>query len=197
MTIPPVFLELFVLALGIAILVLESFAEKQDRKIFAIVGIVGLAIVLLFLQLTAPGESGMLSYTIDWPAIFFKKVAVVTTIVVLIMSIDYADTIKRYLPGGSPQSGLGEFFALPVLTCAGMMWMASAIDFVMNRPIAAISSLEDEIEKSWKTRQHAASARQRILRRAKPNRIRTVTDVEREHLFLLGLGRPANRYAAA
>ncbi len=73
----------------------------------------------------------MLSYTIDWPAIFFKKVAVVTTIVVLIMSIDYADTIKRYLPGGSPQSGLGEFFALPILTCAGMMWMASAIDFIL------------------------------------------------------------------
>src|ERR1700755_2928523 len=47
------------------------------------------------------------------------------------MSIDYADTIKRYLPGGSPQSGLGEFFALPVLTCAGMMWMASAIDFIL------------------------------------------------------------------
>src|SRR6478672_2057880 len=131
MTIPPVFLELFVLALGIVILVLESFAEKQDRKIFAYIGMVGLAIVFLFLQLSAPGESGMLSYTIDWPAIFFKKVAVVTTIVVLIMSIDYADTIKRYLPGGSPQSGLGEFFALPILTCAGMMWMSSAIDFIL------------------------------------------------------------------
>ena len=36
MTIPPVFLELFVLALGIVILVLESFAEKQDRKVFAL-----------------------------------------------------------------------------------------------------------------------------------------------------------------
>src|SRR5205814_7788953 len=29
------------------------------------------------------------------------------------------------------QSGLGEFFALPIFTCAGLMWMASAIDFVM------------------------------------------------------------------
>jgi NADH-quinone oxidoreductase subunit N len=26
---------------------------------------------------------------------------------------------------------LGEFFALPVLTCAGMMWMSSAIDFIL------------------------------------------------------------------
>src|SRR5262249_3620057 len=27
--------------------------------------------------------------------------------------------------------GLGEFFTIPIFTCAGLMWMASAIDFVM------------------------------------------------------------------
>jgi NADH-quinone oxidoreductase subunit N len=131
MTMPPVLLELFVLALGILILVLESFAEKQDRKIFAFIGIVGLAVVFVILQASGPGPSGMASYVVDSAAIFFKKISVVTTIVVLIMSIDYADTIKRFLPGGSAQSGLGEFFALPILTCAGMMWMSSAIDFIL------------------------------------------------------------------
>jgi NADH-quinone oxidoreductase subunit N len=131
MTMPPVFLELFVLALGILILLLESFSEKRDRKMFAVIGIVGLAIVFLFLQASVPGPSGMASYVVDPAAIFFKKLAVITTIVVLIMSIDYADTITRFLAGGSPQAGLGEFFALPVLTCAGMMWMSSAIDFVL------------------------------------------------------------------
>ena len=128
---PPVLLELFVLALGILILVLESFAEKQDRKIFAIIGIVGLALVFLILQASGPGPSGMVSYVVDPAAIFFKKIVVLTTIVVLIMSIDYAETIKRFLPGGSAQSGLGEFFALPILTCAGMMWMSSANDFIL------------------------------------------------------------------
>jgi len=123
---PPVLLELFVLALGILILVLESFAEKQDRKIFALIGIVGLALVFLILQASGPGPSGMASYVVDPAAIFFKKIVVLTTIVVLIMSIDYAETIKRFLPGGSAQSGLGEFF-----TCAGMMWMSSANDFIL------------------------------------------------------------------
>jgi NADH-quinone oxidoreductase subunit N len=127
----PVFLELSVLALGILILLLESFDEKQDRKIFAFIGIIGLAIVFLFLQTSTPGPSGMISYVSDAQAIFFKKIAVITTILVLIMSIDYSDTIKRFLPGRSPQSGLGEFFALPILTCAGMMWMASAVDFIL------------------------------------------------------------------
>src|SRR5438046_10443618 len=28
------------------------------------------------------------------------------------------------------RSGLGEFFALPIFTCAGLMYMASAIDFI-------------------------------------------------------------------
>src|SRR5580704_854858 len=131
MTIPPVLLELFVLALGILILLLESFAEKRDRKLFAFIGIVGLAVVFLILQASGPGPSGMDSYQVDALAIFFKKVVVLTTILVLIMSIDYAETIKRFLPGGSAQSGLGEFFALPILTCAGMMWMASAVDFIL------------------------------------------------------------------
>jgi len=131
MTIPPVCFELFVLALGILLLLLETFSEKQDRKIFALIGIIGLAIVFLLLQGSSPGPSGMASYVVDSVAIFFKKIVVLTTIVVLIMSIDYADTIKRFLSGPSAQAGLGEFFALPVLTCAGMMWMSSAIDFIL------------------------------------------------------------------
>jgi NADH-quinone oxidoreductase subunit N len=131
MTIPPLCFELFVLALGILLLLLETFSEKQDRKVFALIGIIGLAIVFLFLQGSRPEPSGMASYVVDSAAIFFKKIVVLTTIVVLIMSIDYADTIKRFLSGASAQSGLGEFFALPVLTCAGMMWMSSAIDFIL------------------------------------------------------------------
>ena len=35
------------------------------------------------------------------------------------------------VPGANPHAGLGEFFTLPIFTCAGLMWMASAIDFVM------------------------------------------------------------------
>src|SRR5215471_668664 len=131
MMIPPYWFEILVLALGIALLLLETFSEQRDRKTFALIGIAGLAVVFLLLQFSGPVASGMASYVADSASIFFKKVSVLTTIVVLIMSIDYADAIKRFLPGGSPQSGLGEFFAIPVLTCAGMMWMSSAIDFIL------------------------------------------------------------------
>jgi NADH-quinone oxidoreductase subunit N len=55
----------------------------------------------------------------------------VTTILVLVMMIDYAPTVRESIHGTTHQSGLGEFFALPIFTCVGLMWMASAIDFVM------------------------------------------------------------------
>jgi len=47
------------------------------------------------------------------------------------MMVDYAPVVRDSIHAASPQSGLGEFFALPIFTCAGLMWMASAIDFVM------------------------------------------------------------------
>ena len=47
------------------------------------------------------------------------------------MMIDYAPIVRESIHGTTHQSGLGEFFALPIFTCVGLMWMASAIDFVM------------------------------------------------------------------
>ena len=47
------------------------------------------------------------------------------------MAIDYAPAIRMGVPGANPHAGLGEFFILPLFTCVGLMWMASAIDFIM------------------------------------------------------------------
>src|SRR4029077_3369894 len=67
-------------------------------------------------------------YTADALAIFFKRFELVTTIVVLVMMIDYAPVIRR---GTNPLAwNLGEFFSLPLLTCAGLMYLVSAIDFI-------------------------------------------------------------------
>src|SRR4029077_6910469 len=68
-------------------------------------------------------------YTADPLSIFFKRFVLVTTILVLIMMIDYVPVVRS--SEGMGQSHLGEFFALPVLTCAGLMYIVSAIDFIM------------------------------------------------------------------
>lgn len=134
--IPPANLEIAVILLGMTVLMLEAFAAKIDRQVLAFAGIVGLTIVLIatfFLAPNAPEQaSGFWSfYTADPLSIFFKRFALVTTILVLIMMIDYAPVLRSLSGAGTAQPALGEFFALPILTCAGLMFIVSAIDFVM------------------------------------------------------------------
>jgi NADH-quinone oxidoreductase subunit N len=137
MTIVAPSLEIAVLLLGVLVLLFETFASQIDKRTFAYTAMLGLATVFLatFVLQTPPtetAESGFWSfYTADPLAIFFKRFALVTTILVLAMMIDYAPVVRDSIHATSPQAGLGEFFALPLFACAGLMWMASAIDFVM------------------------------------------------------------------
>src|SRR5438132_8870138 len=127
-------LEIAVLVLGMVILLVEAFATKIDKRILAFAAIAGLAVVLLGTFFVAPSPSpnqatGFWSfYTADRLSIVFKQFALVTTILVLIMMIDYAPVVRTSFP--SARDGLGEFFAVPIFTCAGLMYLVSAIDFV-------------------------------------------------------------------
>ncbi|HEY1583627.1 MAG TPA: hypothetical protein VGF73_11075, partial [Chthoniobacterales bacterium] len=133
--IPAPALEIAVLVWGLILLLAEAFAGKSDRRRFGLAAIAGLVVVLVASFFLAPAppptNGGFWSfYTADPLAIFFKRFALVTTILVLVMAMDYAPAIRMGVPGANPQAGLGEFFTLPIFTCAGLMWMASAIDFV-------------------------------------------------------------------
>ncbi|PZR74300.1 MAG: hypothetical protein DLM73_08225 [Chthoniobacterales bacterium] len=137
MTIGAPILEIEVLLIGLFVLMVEAFFERIDKRTLAFTAIFGLAAVLVasFFLTPSPADvatSGFWSfYTADPLAIFFKRFALVTTIFVLVMMIDYAPIVRESIHGTTHQAGLGEFFALPVFTCVGLMWMASAIDFVM------------------------------------------------------------------
>jgi NADH-quinone oxidoreductase subunit N len=129
-------LEIAVLVLGMAILLVEAFATKIDKRFLAFVGIAGLTLVLVASFFVVPGSStsqatGFWSfYTADRLSIFFKQFSLVTTIFVLILMTDYAPVLRSSFPGATLQAGLGEFFALPIFTCVGLMYLVSAIDFV-------------------------------------------------------------------
>jgi len=131
--IPAPHLEIDVLVLGMAILILETFAPKIDKKVFAYAGIVGLTLVLIATFFLAPNPAPQAAtsfwnfYTADALAIFFKRFSLVTTIIVLAMMIDYVPNVGRTTEGAS---NLGEFFSLPLLTCAGLMYLVSAVDFI-------------------------------------------------------------------
>jgi NADH-quinone oxidoreductase subunit N len=129
-------LEIAVLVLGMVILMIEAFAGKIDKRVLAFAAITGLAIVLLASLFVAPSPSPAHAtgfwnfYTADRLAIFFKQFALLTTIFVVIMMIDYAPVVRASFPSDTPHADLGEFVALPLFTCAGLMYLVSAIDFV-------------------------------------------------------------------
>jgi NADH-quinone oxidoreductase subunit N len=129
-------LEIAVLVLGMVILMVEAFATRMDKQALAFAAITGLAVVLVASFFVAPTlvpnpATGFWSfYTADRLSIFFKQFALLTTIFVLIMMIDYAPVLRSSFPGTPRQAGLGEFFALPIFTCVGLMYLVSAIDFV-------------------------------------------------------------------
>src|ERR1700730_10127557 len=132
--IPAPHLEIDVLVLGIAILLLETFATKIDKKVFAYAGIVGLTLVLVATFFVSPESSTHQAtgfwnfYTADALSIFFKRFSLVTTIIVLAMMVDYAPALRK--ADESTSANLGEFFSLPLLTCAGLMYLVSAVDFI-------------------------------------------------------------------
>ncbi len=134
--IPAPYLEVAVLVLGAIILLVESFASQLDRRFLAYAALCGLGVIFLATFFVAPQSSAVSAplwnfYSADALSLFFKRIALATTAGVLVMMLDFAPSVLLGVPAATPQSGLGEFFTLPLFTCAGLMWMASAIDFVL------------------------------------------------------------------
>ncbi|MEM0896379.1 MAG: NADH-quinone oxidoreductase subunit N [Verrucomicrobiota bacterium] len=125
-------LEITVVCLGLVLLLIDAFREKGSKTVIAAMGAIGLALVLVFLMFgSAPtGETYWGIYEWDNWAKFYKGLALAATILVLLMSVDYAAVFKRYTNSDESKSGLGEHYILPVFACAGLMWMASARDLI-------------------------------------------------------------------
>lgn len=135
--IQPIALEFAVLALGLFMLLFEAFLKEPDKRVFAWGGISGLSIVLVLSFFTVPQPEGATLhglwsfYTADSFALFFKRFSLLTTILVLVMSVEYRDILLKHTSSNDSQAGLAEFFSLPVIVCAGLMWLVSATDFIM------------------------------------------------------------------
>jgi NADH-quinone oxidoreductase subunit N len=130
------YLEVAVLVLGTVILLIESFSSKLDRRYLGYAALVGLTLIFLATFRVAPQTATSSApfwdfYSADATSLFFKRIALATTAGVIVMILDFAPLVATGIQGATPQSGLGEFFALPLFTCAGLMWMSSAIDFVL------------------------------------------------------------------
>jgi len=84
----PVFLEAYVVVLGIVLLMVEAFVPRLKKSAIAYAGMIGLGLALIatfFCTPSAiPADAAYAAYyTGDALAIFFKQFALLTTILVL------------------------------------------------------------------------------------------------------------------
>src|ERR1700745_3560003 len=106
-------LEIAVLVLGMLILMIEAFAGTIDKRVLAFAAITGLLLVLLASFFVAPLSSPAQAtgfwnfYAADRLAIFFKQFALLTTIFVLIMIVDYEPVLGSSFPAVTARAGPG------------------------------------------------------------------------------------------
>lgn len=131
----PLSLELGLGVLALLLLLVESFANVP-RRLIAYAAIGGLTAALIGLFFCAPNavpNSLTEFYAVDSLALFYKGIAVIATLLVLVLSLEYAPIIHQYVApdhAKTKEAGLGEFFSLPLFVCVGMMVMASAKDLI-------------------------------------------------------------------
>lgn len=136
-------LEIAVVILAIAVLLGDLWTPPAQKKKLGYAAAFGLVLILgwnLFLDpftrisipwgITNPHSQevaqGMLSFNnmfvMDGLALFFKRFFLVAAIIVIFISIEFADRI---------QSGISEFYSLVLFALTGMIFAASANDFIL------------------------------------------------------------------
>jgi NADH-quinone oxidoreductase subunit N len=135
---PAYYLEALTVILGIVLLMGEAFCSCKNKSWVGITAVIGL-VTILGLSFVAIGpDAKPAAAWAEWPlwnfyqfdslAKFYKIFALVTTIFVLLLAVDYRTILARFTESPDSENGTGEFYCLPVFACAGMMWLASAKD---------------------------------------------------------------------
>lgn len=131
--ITPYAFEVGVVVVGIVLLMADALT-KVDKRSLGWLAISGLSFVFIMTFFSGPTLEQIIPakfYLNDPLALFFKQFLLLSTILTIALAIDYVPVYERYIPSGSYQAGVGEFFILPIFACAGLMWMVSAADFIM------------------------------------------------------------------
>lgn len=134
---PAYYLEALTVTLGILLLVAEAFVPSKSKTWIGLAGIVGLLLVLA-LTFRAIGPDNAAEgkswakyalwdlYKFDAAARFYKIMALVTAIFVLILAVDYRSVLAKFSADKGSEEGTGEYYSLIIIATAAMMWMASA-----------------------------------------------------------------------
>jgi NADH-quinone oxidoreductase subunit N len=120
-------LELAVIGLALTVLLIDLWTPREFRHRLGYLAAAGLLVILAASfcpsYAGAPSETGFSGMFIkDGLALFFKRIFLAAGFFVVLMGVEFRDRISL---------GIGEFFAIILMALAGMMFAASANDFVM------------------------------------------------------------------
>jgi NADH-quinone oxidoreductase subunit N len=120
-------LELSVIGLALAVLLIDLWTPRECKHRLGWLAAAGLLVILAASFCPgyagappAAGFNGM--FVRDGLALFFKRIFLAATFFVVLMGVEFRQRITM---------GIGEFFTIILIALAGMMFAASANDFVM------------------------------------------------------------------
>jgi len=120
--------ELLIIALGLGLLLTDLWIAPAARRKLGYIAAIGVGVVLLysiFIFKIPTGEQAYAfgrMYLMDGLALFFKQFFLLSALIVLLMSVEFADCIE---------TGIAEFYALILFALAGMLFASSANDFAL------------------------------------------------------------------
>ncbi len=120
--------EWLVLGLGLALLLVDLWLPAEAKRKLGYAAAAGLLLILLWSVFGVevnPGETkyafGQM-YALDSFALFFKRFFLLATIIVLIMSVEFADLLE---------GGIAEYYALTLFALSGMLFACSVNHFAL------------------------------------------------------------------
>jgi NADH-quinone oxidoreductase subunit N len=120
--------EILIIALGLGLLLADLWIAPAARRKLGYVAALGVGLVLLYSLFIFKLPTGDQAYAfgkmylLDGLALFFKRFFLVSALIVLLMSVEFADCIE---------TGIAEFYALILFALAGMLFASSANDFAL------------------------------------------------------------------
>jgi NADH-quinone oxidoreductase subunit N len=120
--------EWLVIALGMGLLLADLWLPAPAKRNLGYAAALGVGAILLYSLLAFtihPGEAQYAfgkMYVLDGLALFFKRFFLLAALLVLLMSVEYADCF---------QTGIGEFYALVLFALSGMLFASSVNDFAL------------------------------------------------------------------
>ena len=116
------------LALLLALLLADLWVPSTSRRKLGYAAAAGIGLILAYsffvVHLAPEGVQYAFGkmYVLDGLALFFKRFFLLAALIVLLMSVDFADRI---------QTGIAEYYALVLFALAGMLFASSANDFTL------------------------------------------------------------------